>query len=315
MVLGKKAVFFTFIAVMLLSVLILSMNINQTYRLRESIFVTESRIGAMDRFIDDIEDDISRGVYISGFRALVGIEDHITVEGDYITNINPNFYELFINGTLDGANSSIMLNNTFKDWMEKMKSEAEKTDIILNFTLNSVNISQNNPWTILVDTEVYIDITDERNTSHWSKLENVLTNIEIDGFEDPFYRIETNGVYSSRIEKSNYSYFVSGTDITNLLDHVSHGYYVAFPGAPSYLMRLQGNFSSSEYGIESLVEVDNLPSEYQHGGSIVDYYYFGNDDPSAYHVSGAPTWFRIDNQTNMYGNQTHIQSYQVGGLT
>lgn len=273
----------------------------------------------MDRFIDDIEEDIKRGVYISGFRALVGIENNITLGGDYITDVNSKFSELFLNGTLDGVNSSIMLNNTFKDWMKKMEAEAVKTDIVINFTLNSISLSQDDPWNIRVDTNVYIDITDKRNTSHWSKEEEVITHIEIDGFEDPIYRVQTQEAsYSNKIEKSNYSYFVSGNDISNLLDHIEKGYYVAFSGAPSYLMRLEGNLSASEYGIESLVNADESPWG-DNSGSIVDYYYFDEyNNPDSYRVNSGepspPEWLRIDNETNMYSNLTHIEIYQIEDL-
>ncbi len=81
-------------------------------------------------------------------------------------------------------------------------------------------------------------------------------------------------------------------------------------------MRLAGNFNSSAYGIESLVDLDELNSKgvSVKDKSIVDYIYFRNNNPQAYHVQGAPSWFKLDNRSNTEGNQTHLELYQVTNL-
>lgn len=317
MALGKNAVFFTFVACTFLSLLIFSLSVGNNYELRQRSFVIETRVDTMDSFVSDVENDIERAAYIAGFRSLVGLEDRILSTGEYLSDVEASFNELFFNGTINGTDSSVLENNTFTDWMDKIKVEADKIGIIINFSINSLDISQDNPWEVRADINLEINVSDKENISQWTKEKSIAAYIEIEGFGDPVYCIETNGVAENRIVKSNFTYFVIGADISNLLNHTYSGYYVAFSDAPSYLMRLEGNFGSSEHGIESLVDVDELMSKgiSAKNKSIVDYIYFGSQNPAFYYVDGAPGWFKVDNSSNMENNQTHLELYEVESLT
>ncbi|MBW2965604.1 hypothetical protein KY342_00705 [Candidatus Woesearchaeota archaeon] len=320
MELGKRGVFFTFIAFIFLSLLIFSLSIGNNYKMRQTSFVVETRVDTMNRFIVDIEKDIERGAYIAGIRAFFELGDYIISTGEYISDLDLSFSELFINGTIDGENSSIMVNNTFTDWIDRIEDEASEIDIIINFTINDISLYQEDHWEVTVDINLTIDMHDKKATSSWKKLKSIKSIINIDGFEDPVYWVETNGIVENGITKTNFSYFVTGMDISNLLSHAYNGFYVEFSGAPDYLMRLEGNLSgSSVYGIESLVDIDRLkdegvPSKDINQKSIVDYIYFGVDNPQRYQVTGAPGWFKVDNSSNMYGNQTHHDLYEINGL-
>jgi hypothetical protein len=317
MALGKKAVFFTFVATVFLALLIFSTSIGSNYKLRQTSFATETRINTMSTFISDVEEDVGRGAYIAGFRSLVALTDRVVTTGEYLSDVDADFNELFFNGTLNQTNSSFLANNTFTDWMDKIKTEAGKIGIIINFSINNVSLFQNSPWEVGVDVNLVIAVSDNENISRWNKSTSVKTYIELSGFEDPFYPLGTNGVVENRIERTVHSDFVSGADISNLLDHAEKGYYIEFTGAPSYLMRLEGDFGSSKYGIESLVDIAELIGKgvSVNDKSIVDYIYFGSQNPAAYHVQGAPSWFKLDNSSNMYGNQTHLELYEVTSLT
>jgi len=316
MALGKKGVFFTFIAFTFLSLLIFSLSVGDNYDMREKSFVIETRVDTMSRFIADVEEDIERGAYIAGIRAFFELNDHVISTGEYISDLDLSFSELLVNGTIDGENSSIMMNNTLTYWMNKIKEEADKIDIIINFTINNISLYQEDPWEVIVDLNLGIKLSDAENISSWNKEKSISSIIEIDGFEDPMYWVETNGVVENRITRTNFSYFVSGSDISNLLNHTYGGYYTAFSEAPSYLMRLHGDFNNSEYGTESLVDIQNLinrgvPVDDK---SIVDYIYFSDNNPVKYHVAGAPSWFKLDNSSNMDNNQTHLDLYEVDDL-
>jgi len=316
MVLTKKGVFFTFVAFIFLSLLIFSLSVGNNVRLRQKSFVLETRIDTMNRFVIDIEKDIQRGAYIAGFRSLVALQDQILNTGNYITDVPSDFESLFFNGTLNGTNSTFMQNNTFTDWMLKMKKEAQKIDLLVNFTVLDLTLLQDDPWEVRVDLDIQLDLADTQDISTWNKRKVIVTSIAIDNFEDPLYLIGTNGVVENRIVQSIVSPFVNGSNIANLLNHTYSGYYVAFSDAPSYLMRLQGNVSASPYGIESLVDIDelNTKSVPTQTKSIVDYIYFSSANPPYFSIQGAPSWFRLDNRLNTEGNQTHHDLYEVNGL-
>ena len=78
MALNKKSMFFTITAIALISLIVFSLTIYTSYKLRDKVMVTETRIYSMNSFIDDVEKDIERGLYISGFRALMSMEQYIT---------------------------------------------------------------------------------------------------------------------------------------------------------------------------------------------------------------------------------------------
>ncbi|MBD3249223.1 hypothetical protein GF336_04210 [Candidatus Woesearchaeota archaeon] len=313
MALGKKGVFFTFVAVVFLSLLIFSLSVGNNYRLRQRTFALETRIDSMSKFISNIENDMERGIYISGFRALICLEEHVIENGEYLDDLDSSFREMFFNGTVNSTNSSLMINNTFTDWMENIKTEADKIDIILNISVKNISLYHDNPWQARIDVEAETTIHDKKQTSSWTRDKNITAYIDLEGFEDPFYRLGTNGLMENRIERKNHSQLVLGTDISNLLDHCEKGDYIAFSGAPSFLMRLEGNFSESEYGIESLVDIEELeligltPKD----KSIVDHIYFGAEDPDKYHIQGAPSWFELDNGTNMNGSIHRHEAYEV----
>jgi hypothetical protein len=313
---SKKGVFFTFTSLLFLTLLIFSLSIGNNYSMREKIFAIETRIYTMNNFITDIENDVQRAAYIAGIRSLLALENHIFLSGEYLSDLDNDFKKAFINGTINNTNSSLLINNTFSDWIDKIEYEAEKIDIIMNFTINSITLTQKDPWKVTINIDSTIHLKDKKDVSDWNKEKLITTDISIEGLEDPIYLVETNGVIENYIIKSNYSSFTNGIDITNLLDHTDNGYYVAFDKAPSYLMRLQGNFSDSSAGIESLVDIDNLISNgiITYGKSIVDYVYFGPNNPDKDHVSGAPSWFKLDNYTNSNNTLNHHELYEVTDL-
>ncbi len=314
---GKKAVFFTFVACVFISLLIFSASVGENYEMREKSFVIETRIETMSMFVEDVEEDIERAAYIAGFRSMVALVDNIVSTGEYISDVNSSFKELFFNGTIEGINSSLLANNTFNYWISKIKQEASKVNLAVDFTTKNFSIYQDNPWNVKLDLDIIIKVSDSEDISSWSRDKAVSSYIELEGFEDTFYVLGTNGLVENRIERTIWGSFTNGSDISNLLNNTYEGYYVEFSGAPSYLMRLEGDFGESEYGIESLVDIDELSSKgvSTKDKTIVDYIYFSDDDPVKYHVSGAPSWFKLDNVSNMHGNQSHVSLYEIENLT
>jgi hypothetical protein len=314
MALRKKGVFYTFVALLFLSLLIFSTSIANRFESRQKSFAAETRIDTMNRFLTDVDKDIERAAYIAGFRSLLAIEEKVVNTGVYESNLDKDFRELFFNGTMNSTNHSLLANNTFNDWLEKIGIEAQKIDVIINLSNINASLMQNDPWLVAVNLSFEMLITDKKSTSSWKRQKSVSAEIEIEGFEDPFYSIGTGGIVQNTIRRTNFSYFVNGADVSNLLSHTYAWYYAAFSGAPSYLMRLKGDFGNSPYGIESLVDVPELISKGVSAKqkSIVDYIYFGSTHPVRYSVIGTPSWFKIDNTTS--GNTSHHMLYEVEGL-
>lgn len=313
MALNKRAVFFTFTALIFLSLLIIAGSVSTVYDMRERNFVLESRIYTIDNFFTDVETDLEKAAYIAGYRSFVAISNQVLLTGEYRSDIDSSFEEVFIYGTIDGENSSLMTNNTFSTWVEKIQLEAEKLDLTLNLTINDISIEQDDPWNVRINIDLNIVIVDEQNISRYNSQEVLASYVEIEGFTDPIYLIKTGGLVEREIRRSPWAgNFTNGTNIDNLLNHTYEGYFINDDDAPNYLQRLEGILDvGSQYGIESLVNIDELVAAgvSVKDKTIVDHRYFVGAKPNALHVTGAPSWLKID----VSGN--HLELYQVTELT
>ncbi len=306
---NKKAIFYTIAAIALTAVIFVTYSAYTTYRLTNRMETIETRIETVNFFIKDVEKDLGKGIYITGFRTLLSFNQFIASNGTFIDDINEKFKESFLNGTIEKQSLSLMKDSTFTDWANRISKEADKIDIKFNFTVNEVKLNQSDPWIIEAGVNLTLDIRDKRNTSSWTRNRYLKTKINIIGFEDPLYVINSNGRITNVIVKTNITPFVVSGNVKNLIDHMNSSYYIAHNDSPSFLMRLEGNLGNSSMGIESLVNLE----EFQQQGialkdrSIVDYIYFGTKSTTNYRINNTPEWFKID--------QGHLSTYQVTNLT
>lgn len=310
MALNKKSMFFTIIAIALISLVVFSFTIYTSYKLRDKVMVTETRIYSMNSFIDDVEKDIERGLYISGFRALMSMEQYITDNGIFLYDINSRFKEAFLNGTINNSQMGLMNESTFINWTQRIKEQAIKLDIIVDFNINDVIIYQENPWTANIGLNVTLNVKDVKKTASWQRPLYITTNISIQEFEDPLYVINSYGRVTNTIIKTTITDFIGpNNETTNLKIHVNNSYYIESDTAPSFLMRLEGNLSSSVYGIESLVNLEKFQAQEVpiRSRSVVDYIYFGDQSTTNYNIKNMPSWFKLDEE--------HLGTYECEDLT
>jgi len=311
---NKRAVTFTIVAILLSFLFISLYELNNS----QSMLVLNDpgpRIFGIDNFISDFESDFGNVIYIIGFRSLLGMEQYVISNGTYIDNLNQSFSSLFMNGTIDGKNSTIMLDSYFENWFDVVKKQAEEKNI--NIEINNISVfpyqdNETGPWAVGVFAKINYSLYDERGFASWNRTIEDNKTISILGFEDPLYVINSYGRMTNYINISPYlGHFVSGYNVTNLSLNLEKGYYIASSSAPDYLDRLSGNLNASPEGIESLVDVallslQGIPVNTQK--SDVDYIYFSNNNPVSYNVTGMPYWFRLDNLSN------HLDIYQVENL-
>ena len=316
---AKKGIFYTLAAIALSAVIIATYSAVSTYRLSDKMEAIQTRIDTVNFFIKDVERDINKGVFISGFRTFLSFDQFISTNGTFLDNANERFKESFLNGTIHQQQLVFMQDSTFTDWANRISLEADKIGIKFNFTINDVKINQSDPWSVDIGLNISLDIRDKRNTSYWVRDRYLMSKINIQGFEDPLYVVNSNGRVTNSIIKSNTTTFVVNGDATNLLIHTNNSYYVARNNSPSFLMRLEGNFGNSSNGIESLV---NLEKFQQQGlplkdRSIVDYIYFGNVSTTNFRVNNTPQWFKIDGNLPAPGPSLneHLDVYQVRNIT
>ena len=287
MALNKKSMFFSITAIALIALVVFSLTIYTSYNLRDKVMVTETRIYSMNSFIDDVEKDIERGLYISGFRSLMSMEQYITNNGIFLYDTNSCFKEAFLNGSINNSQMGLMNESTFINWTQRIKEQAIKLDIIVDFDIHDVTIYQKNPWAANIDINVTLNAEDVKKTASWQRPLYITTNISIKEFEDPLYVINSYGRVTNTIIETTITDFIGpNNDTTNLKIHVNNSYYIESNTAPSFLMRLEGNLSNSLYGIESLVNLEKFQAQEVpiRDRSVVDYIYFGDQTTTNHNI-------------------------------
>jgi len=310
---SRKGIFFTFAAIVLSIIIILSFNTYNVYRMKDKIELAEVRINTMNRFVKDMQEDMENAIFIAGFRAILSLEDYMMKYDRFMgqedsPNLATGFKSLFLNGTIitgiKTETMGFMDNNTFLNWTKRMEIQANKNGISLGFAINDVAISHSEPWMADVSVDLRIRVNDTKSTASWT-IDKVLTRkINISAFVDPLYLVNNNGLVNNTMLATTVDPSASSS---NLNTHLINSYYIQHSDAPSYLMRFENNLGSSGNGVESLVNSQERINAGLSalGRSAVDYIYFGTQVTTDCEVkTPSYSWFRLDsNHLGFYGAQ------------
>ena len=300
---NKKGVFFTFAAIVLSIIIIMSFNTYNVYRMKDEIGLVETRANTMNSFVKDMQEDLENVIFIAGFRTILSLEDYMMEYDRFMgqedsPNLATGFKSLFLNGTIITGvateTMSLMNNNTFLNWTKRMEMQANKTGILLGFIINDVTISHSEPWMVDVSVDLRIKVNDTKGTASWT-IDKVLTKkINISAFVDPLYLINNDGLVNNTMAVTTVDPPASSS---NLNTHLINSYYIEHSGAPSYLMRFENNLGSSSNGIESLVNSQERIGAGLSalGRSAVDYIYFGTQVTTDCEIQNPDySWFKLD---------------------
>ncbi|HDP73426.1 MAG TPA: hypothetical protein ENN46_00500 [Candidatus Woesearchaeota archaeon] len=273
--------------------------------------VVESRLLYMNNFVSDLESDIDNAVEIIGYRAVLGIIQNVVSSGIFIDNFSLRFNEAFLNGTIKNEPQAVLQDNSFSDFVLKIKAKADPEMISLNFSLRNVSVSQDSstgPWFVRVNVTFHYSLYDKISKASFNRTVDTSSRVSIFGLEDPTFLLNSYGRVARSFRKSSFSYFADGNDVSNLLNHTTQGLYIESPSAPGFIERIEGRLVPSPYGLESLINlsdfiINEIPT---YENSIVDYIYFLGIFPDSFRINGTPGWFRID--------ESHLDVYGVRHL-
>lgn len=306
---NKRGVFFTFTAILLVTLLFISYSSILNEVSKKNQYSETIRIESMNSFLVNLEQEASNAIYTASFRSMISIIESITSTGIYVSDYNSAMIELMTLGTQDGTSSFLMDNNTLIYWISKMDEQAQKIGIDLTLEFTNISISHSDPWTVNIESSIHTILRDRRDIAYWNTTFKSSAEISVLGFEDPVFIVNSGNQLSRRVNIS--PHYRNFTSLDNINEEVSSGYYIPFVSAPSYLMRLEGNLTSSIFGIESLVDKDELSKfiPVNDFKSNVDYIYFSNIDPPSFEISGISGEFRMDNETGLV--LTHLEEYNL----
>ena len=303
------------IAILLIVVFLFYFTIHTYQKQTARQAIAEKRIQSTNEFIENMERDVSRGVYITSYRSLLAIEEYMGENGAFVDDIDGLFYEAFANGTVNQSTRAMLAGSTFNDWIVRIENQADQLNIDVNLTLRNVTISQNDTWHVLVQTDLTYAVADKTGLSRWDRNATLIVPVSIVGLEDPLYIVYGLGRMTNTIKHGefdgNFTFQNSGTwNVSNLLNHTYSGAYVDHADAPSFLMRFENDLGSSPYGVESLLDLKKMgdlglfPDT---SNSIVDYVHWSNITTTNYRVNFTPTWFHLDDE--------HLDRYDTSAIS
>ena len=305
----KKGILFSLFVITALSLVVLTFKIQSEFKEEDRADVFKRRVERTNMFVEDLEFDIERSLYVSSFRAFVAIDEYMHNEEEFIDNVTKILPELIMNGTLNGRKMNATNASTFLDWTTSMQNIALKY-FRLNLSLqnSTVQVSQYSPWLIKVDftTNVTIDDFDDVIAWNYTLKKETFIDIREAKLPDPLYYIYSIKNYETNvgplyytpvvnsIEETHFTEYwtnISGNvSVENLMEHTLNQYYRQSQYGPSYLMRLEGRTNCSEpenvvecqnYGIESMVNIFNRSKMFDYSISpaptrtcVIDYQFF-----------------------------------------
>jgi hypothetical protein len=309
----RKAAFYLITVLLFLTVISTIIFTYSAYSFRDRQQVIEIRIRTMNDFINDFHNDVHRATQISATRALIGMEEHITLDQHFFSNntqLAEKFNEVFYYGTYDGVPVLLMNNASFSDYEAKVNANARNININFYTNVTSVELSQTDPWNITVTINCTVKLFDYNNLANWDYNETFITSVSILGLRDPMYSLNTFGRIQNTIQKTNITTFALAGTAPGLNYHLENSLYKESVDAPSFLMRFYDNSSSSVAGIESMVDLELLSDQgltVYTDRTIIDHEYFiDTATPDVCNVEDMPTWFKI--------NSADINKYDIDEL-
>jgi len=306
---NKRGLLYVFISCLFVMIMIIVFLSYKQYSYSDRQKVVQTRIMTINEFIKDIDFDSKRVIYISAFRSLIALEDHVARTGGYLDDSEELFRLAFYNGTINSTSVEILINSTYSDYLLRLNTISRRIGIGVNINVTKITLYHDSPWSVNVIVTTHVNITDSRGLARWEFDKDYETSVALWNIRDPVYSVYTYGRVPNTIRMTNISdsdFVVGGNDTAGIMAHINNSYYRANVLAPSFLMRLAGNFSASPHGIESLANIQELITQgvsYNTSRSIVDYVLFANEttyNNTLCNVDEMPSWFKIDANHTVY---------------
>ncbi len=304
---NKRGVLFTLLTIIIVSLFALSYSFLSNTNSRES---TQKRIETLNSYVYTVEEDISRNLFVAGFRTTYITLEEIRQNPNIInSNFTSVFNESFFEGTYNGNSKSLMQGATFKDIIKDLENSSSRINANVTIENASVYVNQVDPWNLRFNMKFRLKVWDLNGFVSWDKETIASSIVPTKYFDDPMYISKTKGNYNVKVKETIYNNL---SNVNNFSWHLDGEYYINHSDAPSFLNRLEGKFIADPNGVESFIDLDKLALIYQTiGGNIenrsnIDYMYFSENNSiwcKVTTISIAPA--RLDaNHRAFYGQNT-----------
>ncbi len=280
---GKRGVFFTFTAVLLIMVILTAFTLGKRQiPLTSRIPVIKTRATQANTYLRSLEASLlPRIVADSGHRALLAMVNYSSDTGKPITNPSANFTELLLEGNISRQRAPYMTNATFPDRFAEVAELAQDAyGINTTYEFHPISGSEfalvqdngTGPWHVRV--EFNITLLVNATLMFWNTTRYITVLLPIEGLDDPYYAMNPWDyqpvIRRTSIPENNWS-------LTAFRGHVGNVTYDHDVQAPDFLTRLANSSlpASSCCGIESPINPEEMGFTEKYNWSYVDHCFFG----------------------------------------
>lgn len=284
MAINKKAMFFTLISIIMV-ITIMAFFLPDANQISQSSKIPTVKIrfakanNLMRNFKSDLVEKELRSTSFYGVKQLLKCMEY---KEQFLADYEGDFFEIMMNGTLNSNNLTYecgmdyMTNKTIPHRLNVLSAmPEEQLHIYTNFTIFDIILFQSNSTSFdKLGVSIDYNIKMDAGLSRWDANTTLITLIDIDELNDPYYIGNAN--FTNNID------FVNTTDwtiayVNNQIDNIGYTYEGY---APSFVMRLENNSGASTCcGIESFINPysTGLNMTTDEPWSYVDYCFYGRE--------------------------------------
>jgi len=308
----KKGIVFTLLSVILSAIILTTFFFNQQLPVDTDIGKTSIRINSINQFLKEMDTYIEHQMISTSrevFENMTYYMIYNSPSSSYFPSGSGNFTTQFFSchkyGTLiTPSGASMPCSDGLQSRLDEMDQLAlSQLNIPSKMTVENMKIYQVEPWNVVFEAQITIDIND--SFAKWNLINNYTVNVSIFDLPDPTYGVNIHVNtrpfnyalnFTTRTENVNWTYSPSTLNIFAL-----NKYYFAYPNGPSFLDRMQGDLSAKggPAGIVSVI----IPTHKHYESNIphVDYMYWTQTACSG-------TEYRTFDFFNLSSSTTEIRS-------
>ncbi len=307
---SKKGMFFTLVAILIVSVLFISSLPRHSLTAKGKVPFTESRISTADDFVETMKTSyIPMALRMSSYNALNALSEYLKQRNnglfaDY-DELNSNFAEMMLNGSIFcemelpnrhmpideclGSGRTFMGNRNFTQRLRDIENSSKATlQIDTNFSrdwysdYNVVLFQNNETGPFQVGVNITVNFSINAGLAWWNNTERISTVFSFEGIEDPLYSVKSQSdlgaLYTNVFNQTN----LTSWNITNTFWEIEWRRYRYDKNGSSFLSRFTEAEGRSECcGIESLINpfVMTAASAGNVEKPYVDWCFFGTRCP------------------------------------
>jgi len=286
---NRKAIMFSLMSVLFSILFITLFSQNFSTVLEDRAQGSNVRIKVMDNYAKNFETYVGESMELSAYKALDAITEYQMDRGEFYNNFTEfrdAFYNCMMCGYVDCSDRTVANNCSLEgyDLTSRVDTIIDLSNQQLNiktvYSINSINISQTQPFDIDVTAEIYYGITDvssEEFYASWSKNNTITREISIIGLLDPLGNINEAGgtSYSRRILRYNgiCANNQSCWNYINTVQFYNEKSFRHYQNSTSFLQRYWNDSANSNIGIETILHPDELDTVNM-GYSYIDQHYW-----------------------------------------